>query len=69
VFCFPIVDEIEPKPGIAPSAVSLDTLVTRINKEQIKLLIIELYYERRSSRYLNDKTGIQVAVVPQSVSV
>lgn len=66
-FGFRIVDEVEPKPGIAPSAASLSALVTRIQRERIKLLIMEPYYERRSANYLNEQTGIQVAVLPQSV--
>lgn len=66
-FGFNIVDEVEPKPGIAPSASSLSDLISHIKKEQISLLIIEPYYERRSSRYLNEQTGIKVAIVPQSV--
>ena len=66
-FGFRIVDEVEPKPGIAPSAASLGKLIARIKNEQIDLLIIEPYYERRSSRYLNEQTAIQIAVVPQSV--
>lgn len=66
-FGFRIVDEVEPKPGIAPSAASLARLVTRIKNEHIDLLIVEPYYERRSSRYLNEQTGIQIAIVPQSV--
>ncbi len=28
---------------------------------------MEPYYERRSARYLNEQTGIRVAVLPQSV--
>ncbi len=66
-FGFRIVDEVEPKPGIAPSAASLSALVTRIRVEHINLLIMEPYYERRSARYLNEQTGIRVAVLPQSV--
>jgi len=66
-FGFRIVDEVEPKPGIAPSAASLSTLVTRIKTEDINRLIMEPYYERRSARYLNEKTGIRVVVLPQSV--
>ena len=66
-FGFLIVDEVEPKPGIAPSAASLSALVSRIDNDEIGLLIIEPYYERRSSRYLNEKTGIRVVVLPQSV--
>jgi len=67
VFGFHIVDEVEPKPGIAPSAASLSKLLARIKNEQINILIMEPYYERRSSRYLSDETGIQIAVLPQSV--
>ena len=66
-FGFHTVDEIEPKPGISPSAASLSGLVTRIRDDGIDLLIIEPYYERRSARYLSEQTGIRVAVLPQSV--
>lgn len=66
-FGFRIVDEVEPKPGIAPSAATLSALVARIKTEHIGLLIMEPYYERRSARYLNEQTGIRVAVLPQSV--
>ncbi len=66
-FGFRIVDEVEPKPGIAPSAASLGSLVTRIQQNEIGVLIMEPYYERRSARYLNEETGIRVVVLPQSV--
>lgn len=66
-FGFRIVDEVEPKPGIAPSAARLGTLVARIKAERIGVLLMEPYYERRSAAYLNEQTGIQVAVLPQSV--
>ena len=67
VFGFNIVDEVEPKPGIAPSAASLSALVARIRGDGIRLLLMEPYYERRSGRYLNEQTGIAIAVIPQSV--
>ena len=66
-FGFSIVDEVEPKPGIAPSGASLSALVSRIKSEGIDLLIMEPYYERRSAIYLNKQTGIRVTVIPQSV--
>ena len=66
-FGFHIVDEVEPKPGIAPSAASLIALLTRIKADAIEVLIMEPYYERRSARYLNEQTGIHIAVLPQSV--
>lgn len=67
VFGFHIVDEVEPKPGIAPSAASLNSLVMHIQNDDIGILIMEPYYERRSARYLIEQTGIRVAVLPQSV--
>lgn len=66
-FGFTIADEVEPKPGVAPSAAHLNQLVQRIKREQISLLIMEPYYEQRSARYLHDQTGIRIAVLPQSV--
>jgi zinc/manganese transport system substrate-binding protein len=66
-FGFTVVDEVEPKPGIAPSAGHLNQLVKRIKNENIGLLIMEPYYEQRSARYLNEKTGIRLSVLPQSV--
>lgn len=66
-FDFNIVDEVEPKPGISPSAAYLNQLVARIKQDQVGLLIVEPYYERRSASYLNEQTGIRVAVLPQSV--
>tara|TARA_R110001592_G_scaffold59620_2_gene180881 strand:+ start:3775 stop:4686 length:912 start_codon:yes stop_codon:yes gene_type:complete len=66
-FGFTITDEVEPKPGIAPSAAHLSKLIRRIKTEQIGLLIMEPYYEQRSARYLHDQTGIRIAVLPQSV--
>lgn len=66
-FGFRIVDEVEPKPGIAPSAKSLNALVTRIQDDEIRLLIMEPYYERRSANYLTAKTGIRAVILPQSV--
>ena len=66
-FGFQIINEIEPMPGITPSASTLSTLVERIKTEHIGLLIMEPYYERRSANYLNEQTAIRMVVLPQSV--
>ena len=66
-FGFQIVDEVEPKPGISPTAAHLNRLIKRIEHDQIKLLIMEPYYEQRSARFLQDKTGVRIGVIPQSV--
>ncbi len=66
-FGFEIIGEVEPKPGIAPGASHLNKLVALIKESDVELLIMEPFYERRSSRYLGERTGIKVAVLPQSV--
>lgn len=66
-FNFQIVDEVEAKAGISPSAASLTTLVARIKDNDIKLLIMEPYYEQRSATYLSEKTEISIVVLSQSV--
>lgn len=66
-FGFRIADQVEPKPGIAPSAASLSSLINRIKSQHIGLLIMEPFYERRSAQYLHEHTGIRIAIVPQSV--
>jgi len=66
-FGFEIVAEIEPKPGISPSAAHLAKLVSTIKSQDIDLLLMEPYYERRSAEFLQRNTGIQVYVIPQSV--
>lgn len=66
-FGFRIAAEVEPKPGISPSAAYLTQLVTRIKEQHIGLLIMEPYYEQRSAKYLSEQTGLRVVVLPQSV--
>ena len=66
-FGFEIVDEVEPLPGVAPTAAHLSGLVATIRDRGVRLLIMEPFYERRSAAFLEDKTGIRAVVIPQSV--
>lgn len=66
-FGFRIAAEVEPKPGISPSAAYLTQLMTRIKEQHISMLIMEPYYEQRSAKYLSEQTGVRVIVLPQSV--
>lgn len=66
-FGFRVVGYVEPLPGIAPSASHLEGLIDRIKGERIGTLIMAPYYNRRAARLLNDRTGIKVVVLPQSV--
>ncbi len=62
-----IVAHVEPVPGIAPGPAHLQKLAARIKSDQVGLLIMEPYYERRSANYLAEQTGVKIAVLPQSV--
>lgn len=62
-----IAEQVEPVPGIAPGAAHLQKLVALIKTDQVGLLIMEPYYERRSASYLAERTGIKIAVLPNSV--
>ena len=66
-FNLDIRENVEPKPGIAPSAKHIARLVNTIKQEKIPYLLIEPYYEKRSSKLLNEKTGIEIKTIPQSV--
>lgn len=67
-FGFRIVGQVEPLPGIAPTARHLGALIGRIQTEKIGVLIMAAYYERRSARFLADRTGIRVVPLPQAVA-
>jgi zinc/manganese transport system substrate-binding protein len=59
--------QIEPLPGISPSAAHLAQLIQLIRQQNITSLLVEPYYEQRSANMLHDKTGIAIHVIPQSV--
>jgi zinc/manganese transport system substrate-binding protein len=63
-FGFRIVDQIEPKPGIAPTASHLNRLIERIRSEKIALALVEPFREQRSGQFLAEETGIRVAIIP-----
>lgn len=66
-FEFEIVGEVEPIPGVDPTARHLSELVDRVRAEQIAMLIMEPYYEQDSAAFLQRSTDIAVAVIPGSV--
>ncbi|MBM3566195.1 MAG: zinc ABC transporter substrate-binding protein [Alphaproteobacteria bacterium] len=66
-FGFHMAGEVEPLPGISPTASHIEQLAKRINEEKIGLLIMEGYFERRSARYLAERTGIRITILPHSV--
>lgn len=66
---FGLVDacELEPKPGIPPSPGHLADVIEIMKRDKIKLILIEVFYDDSSAKFVADKTGAKVIVVPNSV--
>jgi zinc/manganese transport system substrate-binding protein len=66
-FGFRVVNAIEPKPGIPPSASHVRDLVTQMKGEGVKLIIFEPNRERKTPAFLSQQTGARVAMIPSMV--
>lgn len=60
---FRIVSEIEPKPGIPPSAKHLSTLLEILKTNKINLIITTNVVGEKEANYLSQKSGVKVKVV------
>ncbi len=67
LFGLSVVDYVEPKPGIPPTARHVAELINRIKAERIEVLLAANYFERRKPELIADRTGIVPVVVPTSV--
>lgn len=59
--------EIEPKPGIPPGPAHLNDLINKIKSENVKIILTESFYDRKSSDFVSQQTGASVAVCALSV--
>lgn len=62
-----VVDYVEPKPGISPSAKHLDELVTRLKAGEASVIFTRPYVEHRSTDMLAERTGVKVITLPLEV--
>lgn len=66
-FGLEIVDFIEPKPGIPPSPAHLVSLIKTMQQQDIKVIIIEPYYDDKPAQSVASRTD--AVVVPIATSV
>lgn len=66
-FGFSVVGQIEPKPGIEPSATHINALIPRMKQEGVKLLLIEPNRPRRTPGYLAKATQARLILLPDKV--
>lgn len=67
LFGLKVLDYVEPKPGIPPTARHVAGLVERIDSQQVGVLLAANYFERSKPQLIADRTGILPVVVPMSV--
>jgi zinc/manganese transport system substrate-binding protein len=67
LFGLNVMDYVEPKPGIPPTARHVAELVERIQNEHVRVLMAANYFERSKPQLIADRTGILPVVVPMSV--
>ena len=61
------VGEIEPGPGIASSKRHTRELVNLMKSENVKVILIDPYFELKTPNNIARETGAQVIVMPSSV--
>ncbi len=59
-----IIGYIEPKPGIPPSARHVQYMTKLIKEQDIKMMLVASYFEKKSPQMIEDKTGIKAVYLP-----
>lgn len=59
-----VMGYIEAKPGIPPSAKHVQNMIELIKEQDIKLMIVANYFEKKTAQMIEDKTGIKALYMP-----
>jgi len=66
-FGLEIVGYVEPRPGIPPSPQHTLDLINEMKRDNIKLVLVEPYFDMKTPNAIGRETGAQVLVMPPSV--
>ena len=66
-FGLDIIGYVEPKPGIPPTPQHTLDLINEMKRQNIKLLLIEPYFDSKTPNSIGRATGAEVVVLPPSV--
>ncbi|MFL5638588.1 MAG: metal ABC transporter substrate-binding protein [Gemmatimonadaceae bacterium] len=64
-FGLSIVDELEPKPGIAPSAAHLAQVIGEMKANKAKVILVQPFQNRKTAETVARQTGATVLDAPQ----
>ena len=66
-FGLDIVGYVEPRPGIPPTPQHTLDLINEMKRQNVKLVLVEPYFDMKTPMAIGRETGAQVLVVPPSV--
>ena len=66
-FGLDIVGYVEPKPGIPPTPQHTLDLINEMKRQNVKLVLVEPYFDLKTPNAIGRDTGAQVLVMPPSV--
>jgi zinc/manganese transport system substrate-binding protein len=66
-FGLDIIGYVEPKPGIPPSPQHTLDLITEMKRQNVKIVLVEPYFDLKTPNSIGRDTGAQVLVMPPSV--
>jgi zinc/manganese transport system substrate-binding protein len=61
------VGYVEPKPGVPPSPQHLANLIALMKREGVKLVVVEMFYSRRTADLVASKAGARLLAMPSDV--
>ena len=67
-FGMEVAGYIEPKPGIPPSAKHVQKMIKLIKDQDIKLMLVANYFEKKSPEMIENRTGIKAIYLPVHVT-
>ncbi len=66
-FGLDVVGYVEPRPGIPPSPQHTLGLITEMKRQNVRLVLVEPYFDLKTPRAIGRASGAQVLVLPPSV--
>ena len=66
-FGLDVIGYVEPRPGIPPSPSHTLDLIQEMKRQQIKIILMEPYFDEKTPNSIASQTGAQVLIMPPSV--
>jgi zinc/manganese transport system substrate-binding protein len=66
-FGLDVVGYVEPRPGIPPTPQHTIDLITAMKQQNVKVVLVEPYFDLKTPNSIGRETGAQVLVLPPSV--